>query len=371
MARRHRRGEGTVYRDKAASAKAGRPVWVAVVSLGFRDGRRIRHKAHATTSKLADRELEKLQRLYGSSPDLTTATLDRYLGDWLVGAKPTIAPSTYRSYAGHVRMHISPLLGGIVVAKLRPADVRRLIADRLRAGLSPATVIRIVTSLRIALGTGRRDGTLSENVASEIGLPRVDRDPIPAMTVARAQAILGAVRGDPFEALYVLLLGSGLRLGEALGLDWRDVELEAGTVSVRKGKTRRSVRTIPVPPFVVAGLRAQKAAAKRFGPEVPVFLGPRSSERLRGDSVLHHWQRLLTAAGLPAMRLHDLRHGHATLLLAAGVPMRAIADQLGHANPATTANVYAHVSQDHLRDAVATLERIALPNGSNVGSAGS
>ena len=352
MRQRGKRGKGTVYQDVAAGC------WVAQVSLGVRDGKRIRRKVRAASEDEARVELERLRRAYSAGADPAKGTLDHYLADWLASHRHVVRASTMTSYRGHVELHISPLLGGISVARLRPSDVRRLIEDRLAAGLSPATVGRIITTLRIALNQGVRDRTLLDNAANGVSLPRVHREPIEAMTAATAQHILDAVRGDHLEALYVLLLGSGMRVGEACALDWRDVDLDSGSVFIREGKTRAARRTIPLPAFVVAALRAHRASAKRVGPAEPVFLGERSSERLRVDSASHQFPALLQAQGLPRLTVHQLRHATATLLLQRGVPMRDIADILGHANPSMTANVYSHVSQDSKRLAMHTLDEI-------------
>jgi integrase len=298
-------------------------------------------------------------RAYGAAADPATMTLDAYLADWLTGIRPTIAPPTFVSYSGHVRLHISPLLGGMIVARIRAADVRRLIADRLSTGLSPATVRRILTTLQMALGQGVREGALVSNVAARMPLPRAERQSIRAMTDNDAERILDAVKDDSLEALYVLLLGVGLRAGEAVGLDWRDVDFERETVFIRQGKTRASTRTVPLPDFVLGALRAHRARAVRIGPAEPVFVGERRAERLRVDVAGHRLQALLERAGLPRMRVHDFRHGTATLLLARGVPMRDIADLLGHATPSVTANVYAHVTEEMRRKAVRTLDRPA------------
>lgn len=292
----------------------------------------------------------------GADPADEMRTLDAHLAVWLRDTKPTVRASTWRSYEGHVRLHIAPLLGGIPVARLRPSDVRRLIASRLAAGKSPATVGLIVTTLGMALAGLVNDGVLTRNPVTGVPLPRVDRVPIEALPPDQADRILDAVKGDPLEALYVLLLGSGMRLGEAVALDWRDVDLERRTVRIRAGKTRASIRTVPFPSFAAAALLAHRARSPIVGPSEPVFRGERTGKRLRGDVATHQFPRLLAAAGLPRMRVHDLRHGNATWLLSRGTPMRVIADQLGHANPAITANVYAHVIEAQQRSAIDGLD---------------
>ncbi len=354
MAARRRRGEGSVLYDKTAR------VWIARVSLGVTGGKRIRHKAQAPTRKLAERELERLLRAYGAGGDPATETLDEYLAGWLASYGPSVRPSTLTSYRGHVDNHIRPLLGGIRVAKLRPADVRRLVAELERKGLSPATVRLVVTTLRIALGRAVAERSIPDNPAAGVRLPRVVREPVRPLTAAEADAIVDATTGTWIGPLVRLLLGSGLRLGEACGLDQRDLRLDEGFVRVRRSKT--SVRAVPISEDAVAALREALAVAPRRGADEPVFFGPRVNraghrDRLRGWSVSHALPKVLERAGIGHLAPHALRHGAATLMLADGVPMRVIAEQLGHANPALTARVYAHVVPDQQRRAVESLER--------------
>lgn len=349
--RRRRRGDGSVF-----PRKDGR--WVAQVAYRGPDGRRKFLTRVVRSEDLAKHAVQGLLTKVGADRDTFDARrpLDAYLEEWLGRVEVTVRPATYRSYRGHVEHHISPLLGGIPLDDLRTVDVDRLVRDRTRAGLSGATVRRILTTLGMAIKTAVDDGTIDRNVVAQVKRPKAPRHEITALTPERAKRILEAIAGDPNAALYELLLGSGMRAGEAIALDWRDVDLDNGTVFIRTGKTPRAVRTIPIPPSVVASLRAHRARASTIDPRAPVFVGERKGQRLRTDVALHRFQQLLRAAKIPSMRIHDLRHGHATLLLAAGVPMQVIADQLGHSNPATTAMVYAHVQPGALRKAVNSLD---------------
>lgn len=346
MARRRAQGSGSVFYDRAARS------WVALVSLGSRNGKRVRRKIRARSEYAARQELDKMLRLFRGGGSPATETLDDFLHRWLEEHRPSIRASTATSYAGHIDRHISPLLGGIVVSRLQPPDVRRLIADRLRAGLSPATVGRIVTTLRIALNQAVADRELPDNPASAVRLPRVQREPVRAATADDLHRIREAVRGDELEALYVLLLGTGMRAGEACGLDWRDVDLERGTVFIRRGKTPRAVRTINLSASVVAALKEHRIRSKVVGPTMPVFLGPRSGKRLQVWTVSHHFPRLLERAGLPHMRVHDLRHAFATRAISRGASLRTVADILGHSRPSITTDVYAHAVPEDQREAV-------------------
>jgi integrase len=349
MPRRRRRGEGSVYCDRSGGT------WVARYPLGVRDGKRVSKRVRAPSEAAAKAELETLRRAYGQGGDPATMTLDTYLAAWLAAMEPTVRASTATSYSGHVRMHISPLLGGIVVARLRPHDVERLIADRLAAGLSASTVVRIVTTLRMALNVAVRRGSLPSNAAAAVRLPRVQRRPVEPLTDDGADAILAAVRETWLDPLVRLLMGSGIRLGEALGLDWSDVQWDTGAILVRHSKTR--VRAVPVSDDAMEALRGQRAAAKRVGPHEPVFTGQRTTDRLRGDSVTHALPRTLAAAGLPPLSPHKLRHGVATLMLTRGVHLRVIGDQLGHRSYAHTTNLYAHVVPELQRDAIRSVGR--------------
>ena len=344
MARRQR-GTGSWFYSKSDGC------WIGTISLGTRNGKRVRRKVRAATERAVKARLEELRRTHETGTDPMTMTLDAYMSDWLRDVRPTIRASTLRSYQGHVEHHISPLLGGIPVARLTPSDVRRLIATTLRAGKSPATVGRIVSTLHNAIAVAHREGSLPRNAAA-VKLPRVERQPIRAMTMDDAAALLDAVTGHPFEAVYRLLLGSGMRLGEALGLDWPDVH--DGYVTLRVSKTQ--VRAVPISADAQDALTT-KLVEVSSGLVGPVFVGPRKGQRLRGDVVYHAWQRLLEAKGLEKMRVHDLRHGVATLMLSQGIHMRYIGDQLGHKNERTT-HQYAHLVPEAQRAAISVLDSL-------------
>jgi site-specific recombinase XerD len=309
-------------------------------------------KRRCATETQARQELDALSRLHNR--DIATGSLDDYLAQWIL-TKHDVRESTRVSYAAHINNHISPLLGGIPVARLRPADVRRLVQDRLAAGLSPATVRRIHSTLHAALAQGVGERTLVENAASYVKLPRVEREPVQAMTEDMAERITEVTRETFLGPLTELLLGSGMRLGEALGLDQSDLHLEEGFVLVRRSKTK--VRAVPVSDDAVNALRRQLTLVPRRGPNEPVFFAPRGTGRLSQATVSHAFPRMLMAAGLPRMHIHLLRHGSASLLLSRGASMKEVAEQLGHATITTTDRFYAHIAVERLRDNVKLLNR--------------
>ncbi|PZR64181.1 MAG: hypothetical protein DLM71_03055 [Chloroflexi bacterium] len=347
MRRRRRRGEGSIYRSDGS--------WIARYPLGTINGRRASKRVRCASEREALAELERLRRAYGAGAEPAGGTLDAYLDGWLRAHGRSVRRSTLTSYRGHVELHIGPLLGGIGLARLRPSDVRRLVDQLERKRLAAGTIVRIVTTLRIALNAAVADRIIPDNPAARIKLPRSEREPVRALTAVEADAILAAVGGHWCEQLVRLLLGSGMRLGEAIGLDQGDLLLNRNFVRVRVSKS--GVRAVPITADAAEALRAALAAAPRRGPSEPVFFGPRSRDRLRGDSVSAVFPRLMHRAGIGHLTPHGLRHGAATLMLSAGIPMRAIADQLGHRNPSLTARVYAHVIPELQRAAVDALER--------------
>jgi integrase len=347
MARRGRRGEGTVYFLRSERR------WVARYPLGVVDGRRLDKRVKCRTRAEADAELERLRRIYGQGGHPASDTLDTYLREWIVDHGRKIRPSTRVSYQGHIDNHIGPLLGGIALGKLAPRDVRRLVADLERRGLSAGTIHLIIRTLSVALNDAKADRTILDNPADGVALPRIEREPVRALTPEARDAIVDATAGTFLGPLVRLLLGSGLRLGEALGLDQGDCQLERAYLQVRRSKTR--VRAVPISDDAVVALREAIAAAPRRGRDEPVFFGPRSGDRLAGYTVSHALPRILEAAGLGRIHPHLLRHGVATLLLADGVPMRDIAEQLGHRNPALTARIYAHVVPERQSAAIRSI----------------
>ncbi len=349
--RRSRRGEGSVFWSKSERA------WIARVSLGVVNGRRVRRKARADSEAEAKQKLDELLRDYtASDPDQErAASLDEYLDAWFRRHSRTIRPSTRVGYRLHIDKHISPLLGGIRVSRLRTADVRRLVDELERKGLAAGTVHLVIRTLSVALNSAVADGILDRSPLLGVELPRIDREPVRPLAASDADAVLDAVAGTWVELPVRVWLGSGMRRGEVVGLDQRDLGLDAGFVRVRVTKTR--VRAVPVSDDAVAALRQALVIAPRRGPDEPVFFAPKSGDRIKGDSLSHALPRILEQAGLARLTPHALRHGAATLMLAEGVQMRVIAEQLGHRNPALTSRIYAHVVPEQQRAAVAHLER--------------
>ena len=358
MARRGRRGEGTVYYSKRDRR------WIARWPLGVVDGKRQDKRVKCRTRDEADDELVKLRRIYGAGGTPANDTLGAYLTQWLPTQRQ-LSDSARRSYEGHIRLHIDPFLGGIPLAKLQKRDIERFLGhlEHKRHGKDkrpyrPGTVILVMRTLSAALHDAIEERTILDNPMRGVKLPDPGLPPVEPLTAEGADALRAAVAGSWLAPIVRVLLGSGLRLGELCGLDQRDVVLADGFVRLRRSKT--DIRAVPVSDDAIAALREALADAPRRGLDEPVFFGPRRNraghrERLAGSSVSHALPELLKAAGLGHLAPHALRHGAATLMLTAGHPLRVIQEQLGHRSQYLTRR-YAHVVPSAQRSAVASLE---------------
>lgn len=320
MRRKRGNGEGNIYQRSD-----GR--WEGRVSLPNGDRKSVYGQSRR---EVADRVRDVLQQLQsGVLPPPDRVTVGDLLYQWLTeGARTSVRPSTYRSYADIVRIHLLPDLARIRLTKLEPHHVERLLARKLDSGLSARRVQYIHAVLRRALNRAVRWGWVSRNVATLVDIPRVERKEIEPLNPAEIAAFLRQVGGDRLEALYVLALTTGLRRGELLGLRWSDLDVEAGTVRVARalqrvnGKTEfvepksaRSRRVVMFPPFVSDVLRVHRArqAAERLaaGPiwhEADLVFTTAEGNPLDGMNLTHRFQRLLERAGVPRRRFHDLRH---------------------------------------------------------------
>jgi integrase len=307
--------------------------------------------------------------------------LDAYLAEWVAGQR--LSASTVSSYRKNIRLHIDPYLGETTLARLTGAAVdawMRTLEASGRAdgtgGLSARTVRYVYTILRSALSDAVRHGRLSVNPTDRSTPPSPSEARPPEMQAWTAGELVCFLRWaetrDPDLAMgWRLLAATGMRRGEALALRWRDVDLDAGRLQVRRsvgtvkskgageqlveGPTKTGqARVVDIDSDTVAALRAYQATRGALSLELvrndALVLGTldgthRHPERYSRRFVEQVMQarKALGQDQLPRIRLHDLRHTHATLLLAAGEPVKVVSERLGHANAMITLTVYQHV----------------------------
>jgi len=343
--------------------------WEARAVLTGPDGRRARRSMLGRTrAQVRDRLRDALRaEATGRPVPSDRLTLGAFLQQWLAeSVRPRTRPRTYTSYASAVRLHLEPGLGHVSLARLSPQQVQHFLNERSATGLSPRTVAIQRAVLRQALGQAERWGLVTRNVAKLVEPPRVPRRQVRPLSPEQARTFLDAIRGDRHEALYLVALGVGLRQGELLGLAWSDIDLNAGTLTVRQAlqrvdgrlilvepKSATSHRVVALPALVLDALRAHRVRQLRErllkgsrwhdDPRDLVFVSTIGTP-LDGITVTRRFQALLKTAGLPHQRFHDLRHACASLLLAQGVAARVVMETLGHSQIALTLNTYSHVS---------------------------
>ncbi len=310
----------------------------------------------------------------GTSRQTVGAFLDRWIADVVTPAR---APKTTATYRDVVRLHLKPTVGRHALDKLTPQHVAALLKAKTDAGLSPRMVHHIRGVLRNALNQAMRWGMVGRNIAALVEAPRQVRHEVEPLTLTETRALFAAVGDDRLAALFRLALTLGLRQGEVLGLMWEDLDLDRRTLKVRRALQRidgrlilkepesaKSRRTVTLPPFLVADLRAHRVRQL----EERMFAGPRWQEAgfvftskvgtpLDARNVSRSWHRLLAAHGQPRRKFHVTRHTAASLMLAEGVPMKVVQEVLGHSLLSTTADIYGHLFPEAFDAAADAMER--------------
>ena len=353
-------GEGGITRHK----KSG--LYMARYTVQTPTGPKRKTLYGKTRREVADRLTKaKADRDGGLVFDADNMKLGEYLGRWLTDSvRDTVRPTTFERCEQMVRLHIRPVLGQLKLKNVTPTHVRGLYREKLDAGLSPRTVQYIHVTLHKALKQAIADGLIPRNATEAVKPPQVRREEMRPLTAEQVRILFDAAEGDRLAALYVLAVTTGLRQGELLGLKWDDVDLEGGTLRVRrtlttaKGglqltapKTKGSRRTVKLTQKAVQALRShlerQLGEIDRAGSlwrENGLIFASESGDPLdRRNVTTHRFKPLLRQAGLPQIRFHDLRHTCATLLLTKNVNPKIVSEMLGHASIAITLDTYSHV----------------------------
>ena len=365
---RRSNGEGSVYRTAE-----GR--WRASLILSHPDGdQRLRRVVSGRSRAEVVRKLAAL-KLESGAGFASGETTGAYLARWIEAVRPRLRPATQREYARHIRSYFTPLLE-VPLTALTPGHVERVMADMTARGLSPMTAAHARATLRRALHDAQRDGLVGRNVASLARPPRVTRREMHPLSAAQVREMVEATRDDELGPLWALAVGSGLRLGELLGLTWQDIDPAQlvvrramarghdGGWALAEPKTTRSRRTIMLPAIARDALSRRKtrqeadrqAAGSAWQDRGGLVFTDAVGRPLKPPDVSDEWRRTRRRHGL-TVRLHDLRHTFASLLLGAGAPLKVVSDALGHSTIAITADTYAHVTPELRREAADAMDR--------------
>jgi len=374
--KKHRgRGEGSIVRRRD-----GR--WTAIVSLGWRDGKRRRKSIYGRTRQDVALELTSLLGKRDAGIELPSrgASVEHFLARWLDNVRNALRPRTFEKFESVVRLHIVPDLGKFRLEKLTPDAVQALLNRKLAAGASPQSVRHIRMILGLALKQAVGWNLLIRNVAAMTKGPKVERTTIHPMTADAARVFLASIENARLGSLYVLAFTLAMRRGELCGLRWDDVNLDGREIHVRQSlqrvggrlqllplKTKSSIRTITLPVRAIAALKRQRvrqieerlaAGADWQGNANGLVFTSRRGTPVEPRNVYRQFHVLLEKAGLPIVRFHDIRHTAATVLFEDGASAKQVQALLGHSRVGTTLDIYTHVTPATLDDTAGRIDLI-------------
>ncbi len=285
----------------------------------------------------------------------TDQTVNTAIETWLEETHSTVSYRTWINRNGLYRNHIqNHTIGSTKLVKVTPDDVRSFYKDKAKT-LAPSTVKFLHHILNKAFRDAVRSKQLRSNPVAEAPTPKVLRKDMEVLTIAQVKKLLAACRGDRFEGVVVLGACCGTRINENLGLRWEDVDLDKGTIHIKRTlwqgkvyppKTPHSRRLIKMPVIVLEAL--VRHSEKHGNPvEGYVFATSNGTPIAAPNFWRWHWKPLLRRAGLPTtLTYHTLRHGAASLMLNQNVPIPIVSKYLGHSNPYITMKVYSHMLPD-------------------------
>ena len=326
------------------------------------------------TKREAQQKLTELQGSLDKGTYITPAktTVGEFLRRWLRDyAMTNVRPRTYEGYQMILEVHIIPALGGIPLPKLQPAKIQEYYARALKegrrdgkGGLSARSVLSHHRVLRQALAYAVKWGLLVRNPAEAVDPPRPVNKEMTTLDERGVDAFLDAAEQTPFYHLFHLATYTGLRRSELLGLRWKDVDLNLGTLSVtqvmhrlqdgrvvfQEPKTAKSRRQVSLSPETAITLRNHKVQQEQ---QARIMGADQDGDSLVFSKVdgaplspitgNHTFARTIRKAGLEGVRLHDLRHTHASLMMKRGAFPKVIQERLGHSSIAVTMDIYSHL----------------------------
>jgi integrase len=308
-------------------------------------------------------------------------TVAAYLSSWLQHAKTRVRTKTYEGYETLVRLYARPGIGDLPLAAVTPLVLQRLYADLLtdpKRHLSGGTVLNLHLVLTQAFSQGVRWGVMASNPAAGAQPPRPRRAELVVVDEALAATLLELSLGTRFEAPVALAIATGMRRGEILALRWSDVAPDLVLAHVRRSvqptaaglvfeqpKTKKSRRAVVLPAFLAPYLRRQRADQERRRRALEgawvhsdLVIDGGDGRPLNPGTLSSGWASFVRKKGLPAVRFHDLRHAHATLMLSKGVHPKIVSERLGHASVGITLDTYSHVLPSMQAEAAAAFDEI-------------
>jgi integrase len=352
--RRRGHGEGSIFQRKD-----GR--WSAAMTLGGGQRKTFYGKTRRDVSDQLKTALSQQQQ--GTLLVAEHMTAKQFLAKWLeTGVKSSVKDRTYVGYESIVRIRVDPHIGTRRLDKITPLDLQELYGTLERGGLSSRSVVHTHRVLHQAFRQAVRWRYLLRNPCDDVKLPQTTRRELNVLDKTQVTVLLAAVTGDR-HALYSLAVKTGMRQGELLGLQWKDIDLTAGRLAVHRSlqrqkgkgllfvtpKTSRSRRSIHMGPRLVGVLKEHRRTqlehrllAGELWQDQDLVFSNATGGPLDPSHQTAVFKNVVTTAKLPPMRFHDLRHTAATLMLGSGTHPKVVSEMLGHSTVTLTLDVYSH-----------------------------
>ncbi len=335
--------------------------------------------------KRAKEKLEKLPKSVTSKSALPQSkiALSDYLISWLDEThKHQIAHSTWKRYRALAVHHIIPVIGQIPLRKIVPSDIQFVLTTMREAGQSPRSQQQARALLSVALGEAENNEYIPSNPVKKVRIPVNKNREIEPLAIEEVKRLLETYRDTPSSARLHVALLCGLRQGEALGLRWRDIDLENGVLEVRNQiqmidgklqltglKTERSRRSLVLTLGTLESLKMHKEIISQmknlYGidwQENDLVFPSADGSPKQATIDFNEWKRALRLCGIKPRRLHDARHTAATLMYGQGVGIEVISRALGHSSSAITSKLYVHSAIQPLRLAAERMEQLITKN---------
>lgn len=361
-------GEGSISRRPDGT-------WWARITIGKTpDGKQKRKAFYGKTRKEVQEKLTAALNDINNNSYLEPSkmTVKQWMYIWLKDyKKPSVKPKTYAAYEAHVRNHIVPELGNYTLSSLRNDMVQRFINGLAEKGLKSLTIERIVGTLKAALIQAVDNGLLAKSPATRVKMPLPQERTPRVLTVHEQELFMEAAKTHRNGEIFLLILGTGLRIGEALALTWNDIDFDNCILSVNRTqieycehvngetiyhrtysspKTKTSKRKIPLIPVLITmllDLKAQREAEKEKFKDVyqdnGLIFCNYYGVSLNYTTIAKKIRSICKTTGLEGVHPHTLRHTFATRGLENGIELKVMQELLGHSSIKMTADIYTHV----------------------------
>lgn len=346
-------------------------------------GKQVQRSVYGSTQKEVRQKLAQITAAIdsGTYQGTNKMTVSAWFREWLdVFCANKVKPLTLQSYESVIKNHITPAVGAMKLQAVKGTHIQKIYNTMTAAGLSGKTVKNVSAVLHKAFSVALKQGLITSNPCEGAELPKAGRHEIAPLADEEILRFLEAINGSPMRNAYALCLFAGLREGECMGLSWKQVDFQRGRITVSQQLQKEKIkggryyiepttksgkpRTIEPPPIAFEYLRAEKvkqaenrlaAGAAWSNPDDLVFTDE-SGRHYAVSTFYKRFKQIAASVGRPDARPHDLRHTAATVAIASGADVKSVQTLLGHATASFTLNVYAHTSEQMMKDTASRVQ---------------